>query len=63
MEKDQVLDVIEKTILIAQSRGAFKLEEAATINLALIGLKELFKEEEPVENTADKKPAPKKSSK
>jgi hypothetical protein len=39
MDKDQGLQVIEQALQIANSKGAFKLEESATILTALTAVK------------------------
>ena len=44
MDKDQGLQVIEQALQIANSKGAFKLEEAATIFTAFTTVKNLFQE-------------------
>ena len=44
MEKEQGLQIIEQALQIANSKGAFKLEEAATIFTAFTTVKNLFQE-------------------
>jgi hypothetical protein len=39
MDKEQGLQVIEQALQIANSKGAFKLEESSTIFTALIAVK------------------------
>ena len=39
MEKEQGLQIIEQALQIANSKGAFKLEESATILTALTAVK------------------------
>ena len=39
MDKDQALNIIEQALQIANSKGAFKLEESATILTALTAVK------------------------
>lgn len=46
MEKEQGLQIIEQALQIANSKGAFKLEEAATIFAALITVKNAVQEPE-----------------
>jgi hypothetical protein len=46
MDKDQGLQVIEQALQIANSKGAFKLEEAATIFAALTTVKNAVQEPE-----------------
>ena len=49
MEKEQGLQIIEQALNLANSKGAFKLEESATIFAAFLTIKNAFesvKEEE-----------------
>lgn len=39
MDKYQALNIIEQTLQLANSKGAFKLEESATILTALMAVK------------------------
>ena len=60
MEKEQGLQIIEQALQIANSKGAFKLEESATIFTALNSVKNAFqeltlvKEEEGIKTKMDK---------
>jgi hypothetical protein len=47
MDKKQGLDIIEQALQIANSKGAFKLEESSTIFTALTVIKNAL--QEPVE--------------
>lgn len=42
MEKDQGLQIIEQALQVANSKGAFKLEESATIFTALTSIKNII---------------------
>lgn len=42
MEKEQGLQIIEQALNLANSKGAFKLEESATIFAALTTVKDSF---------------------
>ena len=44
MEKEQGLNIIEQALNLANSKGAFKLEESATIFTALTAVKNAFQE-------------------
>ena len=44
MDKDQGLQVIEQALQIANNKGAFKLEESATIFTALTAVKNAFED-------------------
>jgi len=46
MEKKQALTIIEQALNLANSKGAFKLEESATIFAAFMAVKNVF---QPVE--------------
>lgn len=46
MEKEQGLQIIEQALNLANAKGAFKLEEAATIFAALTTVKNAFQEPE-----------------
>jgi len=47
MEKDQGLQIIEQALQVANSKGAFKLEESATIFTALTVIKNVL--QKPIE--------------
>ena len=44
MEKEQGLQIIEQALQIANSKGAFKLEESATILTALTAVKNVLQD-------------------
>ena len=44
MDKEQGLNIIEQALNLANSKGAFKLEESATIFAALTAIKNSFQE-------------------
>lgn len=44
MEKEQGLNIIEQALNLANSKGAFKLEESATIFAALNTIKNVLQE-------------------
>ena len=46
MEKEQGLNIIEQALNLANSKGAFKLEESATIFAALTTVKNAVQEPE-----------------
>ena len=45
MEKEQGLNIIEQALNLANSKGAFKLEESATIFAALSSVKNALQEQ------------------
>lgn len=45
MEKEQGLNIIEQALNLANSKGAFKLEESATIFAALNSVKNALQEQ------------------
>ena len=45
MEKEQALNIIEQALNLANSKGAFKLEESATIFAALSSVKNALQEQ------------------
>ena len=44
MEKEQGLQIIEQALQVSNSKGAFKLEESATIFTALTVIKNVFED-------------------